>query len=338
MEDINFDFAEKFGVKKPKSPFRFNDLNDLQKISNEINKLDDIKLFKIISNLEFNQVYIIKPKGKIEFYENINSSDMKDNRIAYYYLSEKNLIFVCAVQQFKVAKRKKRVKISTLPQYEITAEEHYYKEQNPNNNDSKLDADNRFYKKLSSIDETEIFVDGLKKGVYEIHKYGIENGFIKTSLIRIPDTIEINLGKGEIIYHSFKDTNRRFINPHLLSGYIGVLFEMKRSKVISTGSCFKDGTCFPSTTHINGESIDISKKSSNSSTKLTKTEIDLILAFSLYHFKLLYTNETCKKQLQNIQTNMLVVVEEGHNDHFHFGNFAYDKIEKRQLVAKKNYS
>jgi len=132
----------------------------------------------------------------------------------------------------------------------------------------------------------------------------------------------------------------------LFSGYIGVLFELINSSIISTGSCFNDGTGFPSSEHTNGESIDISFDSkTNSITNLAAIEFAKIRAFKKFHFQKVVINEICKPQISKagFLDSEITYDKKYHKDHFHFGNFNMSKVENKskkleELIGRKNYS
>lgn len=73
-------------------------------------------------------------------------------------------------------------------------------------------------------------------------------------IVRIPD--EINYVRGNIIIkYQFSNTKRRYTRPAPLAGFIGAIAEVG-FELITTGSCFYEASCFPSSEHVNGKSID----------------------------------------------------------------------------------
>jgi hypothetical protein len=337
MKDIiNFELAGKLGYKGQESPFSKN-LEDFKEIADNLNKFEIGGLLKIVSSLEFETIYLIYSNGNIELDSKSNANNFQDTRTAYYYLTNDKLIFICAVQEIKTSRRKTREVVSTLPA-NLTKEEHFYKERNPNNDDNKLNADNRYFKPSKDVMNNEIYVDGVreKNGIYkyEIHKYELEKKDSPITLVRIPDNLSLNVGQGITISHVFRNTNRRYIHPSLLAAYIGALFELKESALVSTGSCFLDGTCFPSILHNNGESMDISfdiktKKLSN----LSGIEFQKIKAFKKFHFQEVVISELCEAQISKAGFSKSEINYDlvGHKDHFHFGKFNFEKIKVRKI-------
>ena len=72
----------------------------------------------------------------------------------------------------------------------------------------------------------------------------------------MPDTLNKNAGNKSIIY-SFTKTARRFCGPEHFAAFIGALAEDGYT-IKSGGACEKDGTCYPSVSHVNGQSVDTS--------------------------------------------------------------------------------
>lgn len=73
-------------------------------------------------------------------------------------------------------------------------------------------------------------------------------------IVRMPDGINYNKTNVSISY-SFSKTQRRYASPGAFAGFIGAL-AVTGLKVQTTGSCFRYGSCFPSSEHVNGKSID----------------------------------------------------------------------------------
>jgi hypothetical protein len=73
-------------------------------------------------------------------------------------------------------------------------------------------------------------------------------------LVRMPDEVQYVNNKVTVRY-IFSNTERRYTGPGALAGFIGALAETGL-KLTTTGSCFTEGSCFPSSEHVNGKSID----------------------------------------------------------------------------------
>lgn len=83
--------------------------------------------------------------------------------------------------------------------------------------------------------------------------------------------------------------------------------EVNYKDIHSGGMCEKDGTCFPSTTHNNGQSVDTGYLDN-------VREQKFINAMNKFGFNTQYRG-TNKKAFKN------TVPKAYHNDHLHSGNF-----------------
>ena len=98
----------------------------------------------------------------------------------------------------------------------------------------------------------------------DIAEYGVNNGEYfwrlfkalagDVTLVRMPDSLKYNNGNVKISY-TFSNTQRRYTSPGHLACFIGALATTGLA-IQSTGSCFEEGTGFPSTSHNNGRSVD----------------------------------------------------------------------------------
>lgn len=356
MEDINFELAEKLGYKRPKSPFEKN-IDSIRKVSEGLKKEETISFIAGFVN-QYEKTYLIYSNGNIvQFSADIKVAKLNgnaiENKIAYYYLDGINLYFICAVDYLNIFEinsvkpnKGDKAKIIIPPNYLINLQKNYYRIDDYGNKienkEGKLDAENRYSLENDISSNSKFFVEGKpfslgkdgNKITHTIQEYTVKNN--PTIIIRIKDEISVNLKNGKFISHKFESTNRRYTNPDVFAGYVGVLFEMLNYKVICHGSCFKDGSGYPSITHLNGKSFDIQKKSNEPTVKLTDDEVNLVKAFSKFHFRLLYTNKTCKVQLTNMLTGMTIKDIPGHDDHLHFGEFDSGKIvQKKQIFINE---
>ncbi|WP_236545074.1 hypothetical protein, partial [Tenacibaculum maritimum] len=156
-------------------------------------------------------------------------------------------------------------------------------------------------------EETRIYADGdiITKGSFRI-KYRIyKKGTGKVKLVKMKT---LNYSKGGLhVKFVFHETLRVYSNPEVFSGFIGALAKCSFNEIKCTGSSYEDSSCYPSTTHVNGESIDtcyLAKKTD---------EQAFINALWDFGFKthyvggnMNYTHGTKDKY---------------HNDHLHSGNF-----------------
>src|SRR5699024_10670827 len=75
-----------------------------------------------------------------------------------------------------------------------------------------------------------------------------------TELIRMPDNLNYVV-KMVSIQYELQETYRKYTHPDLMAGFIGALANIQKN-IIVTGCCYRDGSCFPSALHVNGESLD----------------------------------------------------------------------------------
>jgi hypothetical protein len=152
----------------------------------------------------------------------------------------------------------------------------------------------------------------------------------EVELIRMPDSLNKQYGDLKIEY-SFHNTKRRYANPALFAAMLGSLAVYKKA-VISTGSAFQWGSCFPSTLHINGMAIDFeysSKKSSGDyyghSSEQYKNDLAFLKAMLLFFVKVRVGKHEHFKEFRKLSG----VIDGGvlHDSHFHV-DFSLTKIEE----------
>ncbi|MCU7618771.1 hypothetical protein NZ698_16370 [Chryseobacterium sp. PBS4-4] len=137
----------------------------------------------------------------------------------------------------------------------------------------------------------------------------------KIELVRMPDSLDIAIPNSRIKYN-FSDTQRRYTCPGALAGFIGALAECGFTDILTTGSCFKYATCFPSVKHVNGQSIDTKYINRAREEKFVK-------AMSKFHFnKQITGNDTT-------HTYPGTAHQGDHNDHLHSG------FDESQVKIKK---
>ncbi|MFQ0993329.1 hypothetical protein [Gilliamella apicola] len=138
-------------------------------------------------------------------------------------------------------------------------------------------------------------------------------------IVRMPD--EINYVKDNVIIkYTFSDTKRRYTGPGPLAGFIGALAEIGL-QLTTTGSCFAEATCFPSSEHVNGISVDTLYK--------WKVEEDqkIIDAMAKFHFiKRLVGIKSYFYKLTNAEQK-----DKLHNTHLHSGDFDNTKVKEIKL-------
>ncbi len=158
-----------------------------------------------------------------------------------------------------------------------------------------------------------------KKAVWKLYKKLEE----EAQMVRMPDSLNYE-SSGVIIKYELKETFRKYINSDLLAGFIGALAEIKEN-IIVTGSAYEQGSCFPSSLHVNGESIDTKyiKKVKN----LTDWEKDkeFVNALAKFHFGTFRVG----KEIYNLFKDISGAVngKKLHNSHLHTENFDFNTIK-----------
>lgn len=128
-------------------------------------------------------------------------------------------------------------------------------------------------------------------------------GNTKIVLVEMPDSLNFNANSIKIAYN-FSTTQRRYTSPGHLACFIGALAKVG-TRITTTGSCFKEGSSFPSTAHNNGKSIDTIYLSNRS---LQQTFITAMHKFG------------CNRQLRGRNTYKYKHTGDGgalHNSHLH---------------------
>ncbi|MFC7773126.1 LysM peptidoglycan-binding domain-containing protein [Flavobacterium sp. GCM10027622] len=135
-------------------------------------------------------------------------------------------------------------------------------------------------------------------------------------LIKMPDSLSYSNG-GIVVKYEFSQTKRRYTGPGVFAGFVGALAECSFSDgIVTTGSCFKEASCFPSAEHVNGRSVDtIYYNNLNKDQKF----VDAVIKFKFTEV-LVGNNDYCKK-IKNASDGGAL-----HNSHLHSGNFSDDKI------------
>lgn len=135
-------------------------------------------------------------------------------------------------------------------------------------------------------------------------------------LIKMPDNL--NYAKdGIVVKYSFSQTKRRYTGPNVFAGFIGALAECSYAEgITTTGSCFKEGSCFPSAEHVNGRSVDTIYYND---LKKDQAFVDAVIKFNFTEV-LVGSNNYCK-QINKAEDGGAL-----HNSHLHSGNFNNESI------------
>ncbi len=145
-----------------------------------------------------------------------------------------------------------------------------------------------------------------KKGIiWLLYKAGKNN----VELIKMPDSLNYKKD-GVYIAYSFSKTQRRYTGADSFAGFIGYLAK-SGYKLTTTGSCFSEGSSFPSQEHCNGRSVDTLYLS------IVEQDQKVIDSAIFFHFTevLKGVNAYCQKLKRAGNGGSL------HNSHLHSGNF-----------------
>ncbi|OCG23686.1 hypothetical protein A9G11_05610 [Gilliamella sp. wkB108] len=146
----------------------------------------------------------------------------------------------------------------------------------------------------------------------------------EAQLIRIPDSVNY-VNDDVIIKYELKETFRKYTNPDVMAGFIGALAEIKEN-IIVTGSAYEQGSCFPSSLHINGQAIDT--KYIKNVNNLSNWDKDKAFAEALmkFHFRRFRIGPLMYAFFNGIDER-----KDGgtlHNTHLHTENFDFESINK----------
>lgn len=156
-----------------------------------------------------------------------------------------------------------------------------------------------------------------RKGIiWLLYKAGSNN----VELLKMPDSLNYKKDNVYIAY-DFSKTQRRYTGVDSFAGFIGFLAKAGY-KLTTTGSCFSEGSSFPSQEHCNGRSVDTLYLGS------VEKDQKVIDSAIFFHFTevLKGTNNYCRKLVRAGNGGVL------HNSHLHAGNFndSVIKIIKEQ--------
>jgi hypothetical protein len=130
-------------------------------------------------------------------------------------------------------------------------------------------------------------------------------------LIKMP--ANLNYSKdGVVIKYGFSQTKRRYTGPNVFAAFIGALAECSNPEgITTTGSCFKEASCFPSAEHVNGRSVDIIYYKD---IEKDQAFVNAVLKFKFTEV-LVGDDKYCKK-IKNASDGGSL-----HNSHLHSGNY-----------------
>lgn len=184
--------------------------------------------------------YFIYHDGRIE--KHIASSPKEENKNKYKYIyidKDKNLHEICTTEFTKTKEKKNGVMYKTKPSH---SKEIY------DNNVSEGNTTRRV--KYKNNDIAEYGKHPTKGKIWRLY-VALKNDI---EVVKMPDSL--NYSKGNVsIKYTFSNTKRRYTGPGPLAGFIGALADCNL-EIKTTGSCFKEASCFPSAEHVNGKSVD----------------------------------------------------------------------------------
>ena len=251
--------------------------------------------------------YHIYHDGKIEKHIPPEISKGYEQKYKYVYHDEKNNEHEICICDWHTTKKKADGVIVSAPNRKDPNIIEYKENLNEGNTQKRV--------KFKNGDIAEYGKHPEKDLIWRLYKALNEN----VEIVRMPD--EINYVKDNVIIkYTFSDTKRRYTGPGPLAGFIGALAEI-RLQLTTTGSCFAEATCFPSSEHVNGISVDTLYK--------WKVEEDqkIIDAMAKFHFiKRLVGIKSYFNKLTNAEQK-----DKLHNTHLHSGDFDNTKVKEIKL-------
>ena len=249
--------------------------------------------------------YHIYQDGKIEKHIPENILPGFERKYKYvYHDKDNNKHEVCIVDWHTTKKKKNGVRMLTAPNRKDKDILEYKENVNEGNTQKRV--------KYKNGDIAEYGWHSQKEGNMWRKYVALDE---EIEIVRMPD--EINYVKDNIIIkYQFSNTKRRYTGPAPLAGFIGALAEVG-FELITTGSCFYEASCFPSSEHVNGTSVD--------TTYIQNVDKDqkIIDAMAKFHFikRLIGINQYCKK-LSNAEHH-----NELHDSHLHSGDFDETQVK-----------
>lgn len=169
---------------------------------------------------------------------------------------------------------------------------------------ANVNADNSF-----ENNDGDVMTDGYFKPrgrPYGLYRRYYENKHKKTFLVHFVEAT-VNASPLTIVF-SYDETLRHYARPELAAAVIGALIQLNNAGFVSTGFSYRNSTCYPSVSHVNGEAIDTQYKNNISDNQ------DVIDALNDFGF-----NYILKGTNANFATLTIAVADSSHNDHLHSG-------------------
>ncbi|WP_158978768.1 hypothetical protein [Cellulophaga sp. L1A9] len=91
----------------------------------------------------------------------------------------------------------------------------------------------------------------------EFRRVVYNKGAGKKHIVKLPNGLNKKVNNKSVKF-AFTSTARTYCGPEHFACFIGALTEVGYTDIVSGGMCEEDGTCFPSISHNNGQSVDTS--------------------------------------------------------------------------------
>ncbi|OCG26405.1 hypothetical protein A9G11_00605 [Gilliamella sp. wkB108] len=273
-------------------------------------------------------VFYIYWDGRIQKYIPSFIKDENKNKYRYVIVDAQGAKHkICDLEFFKIKEKVKKTFIPNETKYYFTTNESGDIASDVNDGDTKYRI---------------IYANG------DIAEWGLHSGYSgnnknkpnswrvvsstnnEVDLLRMPDSINEQYGNFHIEY-SFHNSQRRYANPSLFAAMLGSLAVYSKS-VITTGSAFQWGSCFPSALHINGMAIDFEYRSRSSpgvycphSSQQYQDDSEFLNAMLLFFDKVRVGQDAHFAEFR--QRSRVVNGGTLHDSHFH-ADFSLSKIEE----------
>ena len=287
-----------------------------------------ITLINLFLYLEKNIItFYIYLDGRIKKY--IPSFISEENKNKYRYIIIDNYGIkhkVCDLQYFKIKEKYSKA-------FNPNTAKNFYTAGRGDTASNVSDGDT-YYRIIYANGEVaewgkhDTYFDPEKDNPYSWRLFGVKNNEVE--LLKMPDALDKQFDNFNIKY-SFKGSKRRYTNPGLFAAMLGSIAVCNKS-IITTGSAFQWGSCFPSIDHINGMSIDFTYRSyiaKNQYHSHTSQQYKDDLAF-LNAMRLFFEEILVGSHDHFVKFRELSKVKNGkrlHDSHFH-AEFSLSKIEE----------
>ncbi len=178
----------------------------------------------------------------------ISKLDLKGlNEITYVYVSSNGKEYkICTCELLEIDERLKGVAHDQATAHAVK---------------SGYDAGNIVSYSHASSRKKYTYPDGTIRtyGKYdgEFRRVVYNKGARKTHIVKLPNGLNTKVNNKSVKF-AFTSTARTYCGPEHFACFIGALTEVGYADIVSGGMCEEDGTCFPSISHNNGQSVDTS--------------------------------------------------------------------------------